>query len=88
MYGCGAYLEYRRNNSVNDPQLYVISQWVWGYMSAYNLLTTPAIEQLPDELTIHAYLEKHCREHPLDKVVSGTVAMIRELGGDPTWRKR
>jgi hypothetical protein len=76
--GCGEYLEDRRNN--RHPQFY--SQWVTGYISAYNIYSVhPQTRDVPDEPTVHAYLEKHCRDRPIDSVMRATIFMLAELGG-------
>lgn len=84
-FACGQYIEYRRTMERTHPQIIAITQWVWGYMSAYNLyrsqLFNSAIDP-PDDVTILAYLEKFCRDHPLGTVLQGTRTLIEELGGN------
>ena len=77
---CGAYLEARRQN--NEVQSYVYATWVHGFLSGYNMATSGAtIRTLPSSNTVLAFLDKHCREHPLNLLVAGAFSLARELGG-------
>ena len=81
---CGVYLQDRRTDNRIDIQ-YV--QWFWGYVSAYNFFSQHAQisrTRISGE-TILAYLDKYCRDNPLQFVVEGGDAMIAELGG---WSKK
>lgn len=76
--GCGAFLEDRKLDRYK--QFY--TQWVHGYLSGYNIFSNRvALQKIPDEATIDAYLQKHCRDNPLDDVMGATVFLIRDLGG-------
>ena len=58
------------------------TQWIAGYLSAYNLFgDKKQIEEIPDEPSLDAYLQKYCRENPLDKVIWASMSLINELGG-------
>lgn len=74
---CGEYLEDRKHNRHNDHY----SDWVVGYLSAYNAFSAHPQIDIPKQVTIHAYLEKHCRDYPLHYVVQAVNALIGELGG-------
>lgn len=75
---CGQYLQDRKTDSRFD---YQYTQWVSGYVSAYNVFSTyPQVGRQTAE-TVLAYLDKHCRDSPLDLVIQGAEAMISELGG-------
>jgi hypothetical protein len=80
--GCGNYIEYRRTLGLDNQQMRLFTQWVWGNLAAYNLLVRPAITP-PDEPTVHAYLEKYCASNPLHTVVQATHSLTRDLGGNP-----
>ena len=76
--GCGEFLEDRKSDRFK--QYY--TQWVQGYLSAYNLFSShPQIARIPDEATIDAYLQKHCRDNPLASVINATAFLIGDLGG-------
>ena len=95
---CGVFMQYRAEN--NSAQMNLHVQWVWGYLSAYSfrpffikgpkVMEKPRgeISTFPDSPTILLFLEKHCREYPLDSVQSGTNMLIKELGGDIIIPKR
>jgi hypothetical protein len=74
--GCGDYLESRKANNLTAS--YGFTQWTWAYVSAYNK-NAPANKQVTGPLpqnSVLAFLDKHCRENPLDIVVNGVDALI------------
>jgi hypothetical protein len=78
--GCGTYIEDRQKSSPGADIQYV--QFAQGFLSAYNLYgSQKALESVPRGPTVLAYLDKHCREHPLDDVMSGITSLIGDLGG-------
>ena len=79
--GCGTYLENRR---LETPPEWATS-WVWGYISAYNFFSSYQQISAPDRSTLLAYLDKFCRDHPLDPLAVGTNRLIGDLGG---WRPK
>jgi hypothetical protein len=91
---CGQFMEYREQK--NPRQHDVIVQWVWGFLSAYNVRGNfgtqwqrlSHIDSLPDSPTVLLYLEAHCRKYPLDTVLDGTFALIVELHGSIAWKDR
>lgn len=77
---CGEYLKARQDNS--ETQVYIYATWVRGFISGYNVATSgKPTPKIPATETILAYLDKHCREHPLDVLVTGAVALVKEAGG-------
>ena len=75
---CGKYLKVRADRGDVDT----IVAWTWGYMTAYNQWSThPQVNEFPADHTVLAYLDKHCRENPLDMVITGVVQLIGDLGG-------
>lgn len=77
---CGEYLQGRQTRT--DAEMRVVVEWVRGYMSGFN--TEARIQtkgDMPDDPSTLAYLDKYCREHPLDSFVKATWALLRELGG-------
>ena len=96
---CGSFMQFKSAN--NSGQLDLIVQWVWGYMTAHSIKSTFVKDQkdwkrpvggeisaIPDSPTILLFLEKNCREYPLDSAMDGTNRLIKELGGDIIIRKR
>lgn len=75
---CGKYLKVRADRGDVDA----IVAWTWGYMTAYNQWSTyPQINQFPADHTVLAYLDKHCRDNPLDNVLQGIVELVGDVGG-------
>lgn len=75
---CGDYLQARERQQSVDG----VVSWTWGYITAYNQWSTaPAIDSFPERNTIIAYLDKHCRDNPLDVILQGVGEMIGDLGG-------
>ena len=59
-YGCGKYLEHRK--SANNTQDGVYVNWVWGYLSGYNVFSTHREVEIPERSAVLAYLDKYCRD--------------------------
>ena len=83
---CGKFIEYRRAD--NKAQLDLIVQWVWGYLSAYNLrwgwqTNNAGMDAVspPDSATVLLFIEHYCEKYPLDEVVNGTLTLLKSLGG-------
>lgn len=85
---CGDYMSARR---ANDARSYWAVAWTWGYISRYNRESPAARIDIPAQTeTVHLYLEKFCRENPLDGIFSATEKLILDLGGNPqkSWPRR
>jgi hypothetical protein len=77
---CGVYLKARREN--NETQSYIHASWVRGFISGYNIGTSGRpVVKIPGSDTVLAYLDKHCRDNPLDSLVMGAIALVKEAGG-------
>jgi len=77
---CGQYLQLRAKK--NNAQDRVLVSWIWGYMAGFNMeVLQPTTREAPDAPSTLAYIDKHCRENPLDNVLIATNALIRDLGG-------
>ena len=85
---CSKFIDYQRQPN-NKAQTDVLVQWVWGFISAYNArgffdVTTPReVSQVspPDESTVLLFMGQFCARAPASYVVSGTLALIKDLGG-------
>ena len=73
---CGAYLDARKNNSDNS-----FGWWVAGYITAANFVSSDTSDYLhsTDVRGAMAWLEKHCREKPLDAFDTAAAALLIEL---------
>lgn len=84
---CAQYIEHKKSAPPLLVQLY--AQWAQGFISGYNIgiPTVPKDRRLakspvsvPDEDTIHLYLDKYCRDTPLGYITEGVFVLIKELG--------
>ena len=77
---CGEYLQLREKKA--PGQNAVLASWIWGYMAGFNMeVRRPTTRPLPDEASTLAYVDKYCRENPLNSVIEATGALVLELGG-------
>lgn len=87
---CGKWLDARtgRPTQTDAALLEVgVTGWVQGFLFAQNMPPAAAdaeqvfkrLRILPEVPTLHAYLDKYCRDHPLTPVWPGAVALQGEL---------
>lgn len=60
----------------------VYVSWVQGFLSGFNGAAWGAKSKtfgVPGPETITIYLDKYCREHPLDNLVSGSIELMVDL---------
>ena len=77
---CGMYVD-DRTNAV-PAQSFHYFNWMQGYLSAYNQFSVhPQIAVIPNPDTLALYLDKYCRDHPLDTLLMGAFALLSDLGG-------
>jgi hypothetical protein len=76
---CGQYIEHSADKDISD--LFV--SWAQGFLSGLNVADHAATHRdfviLPDSASIKAYLDKYCRENPLESPVKGTILLFKEL---------
>jgi hypothetical protein len=77
---CGTYLQHRQQGIASGSDVYAIQ--IRGYLSGFNMATsgTPT-RSMPEAETVLAYMDKYCRDHPLDDTFLGMGALVRDLGG-------
>ena len=76
---CGIYLDDRRTAS---EQQYVYVVWVRGFTSGFNYGTKgKQVSSGLDQQTILAYIDKYCRDKPLNGVAGAALSLVKELGG-------
>lgn len=90
-FSCGQFVEYEKVGP--REQLDLVVQWVWGFIDAYNFRGNFGSEwhrvkyiQPPDSPTVLLYLDMHCKKHPTDTLLRGTLALVRELGGSVVYK--
>jgi hypothetical protein len=77
---CGEYLQTRSRPSVAQDAIF--ASWVWGYMAGFNMESKqPTSRSTPDQASTLAYVDKYCRDNPLESVIGATNALILDLGG-------
>lgn len=76
---CGQYLEVSSDKELSG----VFVTWTQGFLSGLNFagnsITKRSFVILPDSSSIKAYLDKYCRENPLDSPFEGAVRLFIEL---------
>jgi hypothetical protein len=85
---CGKFIDYQKQPN-NKAQMDVLVQWVWGFISAYNargffdVSVQRQVSQVtpPDESTVLLFMGQFCARAPTSYLVSGTLALIKDLGG-------
>jgi hypothetical protein len=85
---CAKFIEYQKPPN-NKAQMDALVQWVWGFISAYNArgffdaTVQREVNQVspPDESTVLSFMGQFCARAPAGYLVSGTLALIRDLGG-------
>jgi hypothetical protein len=77
---CGEYLEMRAEN--NRSKNAILVSWAWGYMAGFNFeVKQPTTRDTPDEPSTLAYIDRYCRNQPIENVVAAASALIVDLGG-------
>jgi hypothetical protein len=96
---CGTFLEVsEKNKDKGDrtPEIILkasmMMAWTQGYLSGINLYRSavnpkPPLLVLPGAATITLYLEKYCREHPLDRLNDGSFALFADVMAKATNEK-
>jgi len=78
---CGKYIEHGEESS----DLFV--SWAQGFLSGANIAAHVYAKKemvlLPDSASIKAYLDKFCRDNPLDSPSQGVIFLYRELRSRP-----
>jgi hypothetical protein len=80
---CGAWLEGRRTSGNNAVTLEVgeriaREQWVVGFVSGANESLRGALPKT-DAYAIWAWVDRYCRENPLDQLATATSELVAEL---------
>src|SRR5262249_49343881 len=74
---CGSWLAARQ---ATGTSLWLQSgQWVLGWVSAAGASNVPAALRTTDSEAIAAWVDKYCREHPLDNLAAAAKHLVDEL---------
>lgn len=83
---CGVWLESPRGNDARRP---VMESWVFGFVTAVDASRSkrglPALRGT-DAASISAYIDKHCRDAPLDVLINAAEFLVGDL--DPTGKAK
>ena len=75
---CGAWA----NSVGNQMARAQYDSWFRGFVSGYNFAAPSnqvELGRMPDDATLHLYIDKYCREHPLNPFVSAAFDLVREI---------
>jgi hypothetical protein len=74
---CGTWLEDRGNSILHNTEL----SWVLGWLSASSLFSEALGKHLrdTDANAVGAWVDKYCRENPLNNIAAASGALIDEL---------
>jgi hypothetical protein len=88
---CGAWVN-KPNSSTVRAQYY---SWFRGFVSGYNFAQSQfevSIDKMPNEQTLFLYVDKFCRESPLNTFVGAAFKLVEEvrtpLQGPPPKQRR
>jgi hypothetical protein len=74
---CGAWLESRKTESFATLQF---RSWLTGYLTGANMMAPfDFLKDNSDQEAIFAWMDKYCKEQPLEPVGSGAADLIKEL---------
>jgi hypothetical protein len=74
---CGKVLD-NLDNPVGRAE---ISDWLNGFVTAYNYYHDRQLVTPPDRETHIAFVDSYCRKNPLSNIVAAGVSLVESLGG-------
>jgi hypothetical protein len=85
---CSKFVDFQRQPG-NKARMDTVVQWVSGFISAFNargffdVNVRREVSQVspPDDSTVVAFMGQFCSRSPNSYLVSGTLALIKDLGG-------
>ncbi len=78
---CGTFVKYKEDKTASG--IHNMVGWTLGYLSAVNVTRYQEGKSMLrsfDLYAVEAYLEKDCKEHPLDMVYQAVMRMSIDLG--------
>lgn len=75
---CGAWIKSENNIGGRAQYLY----WVRGFVSGVNWDSATmevTLDRMPNFETLSLYIDKFCREHPLQPFINAAPALVKEL---------
>jgi hypothetical protein len=92
-FSCGKWIS--AVDEKNDAQRRLVTQWIAGFVSAYNVysmtnkLVSPPIT-LVDLETADLWVTSYCKNNPTHSVINAAQALVQDLGGEKTkysWKR-
>lgn len=83
---CGAWVK----SAEKDWERAQYVSWYRGFVSGYNFGNSGnqvPLERMPDEQTLYLFIDKYCRENPLNPFVSAAFKLVEELRINQTSKK-
>jgi hypothetical protein len=83
---CGAWV---KSESIIWERAQYLS-WFRGFVSGYNFGTPDNqvhLHRMPNEQTLYLFIDKYCRENPLNPFVSAAFVLVEELRERPSVKK-
>lgn len=75
---CGAWV--KSQGQLEHRQVFLF--WFRGFVSGANFMSATLqvpLQSMPNQETLTLYIDKHCRERPLEPIYAAAVALVREL---------
>lgn len=85
-FSCGAWVKSAGNATKRD----VYRVWFRGFVSGYNFGNSDnqvSVQAMPDDDSLDLYIEKYCREKPLQRIVGAAFKLVVELREKPETKK-
>jgi hypothetical protein len=74
-YSCGVWLSDAKNNNTHQTNVH----WAMGWLSAAGVYNPAVKLRHTDFYAVSAYMDKYCRENPLNSVYEGAASLVQEL---------
>ena len=75
---CGKWLEVR---NMRDVRYFQSESFIFGYLTSYNYFVHPKgdIVGKADEEGVMAWIDKHCRDYPLESLAQAAITLVTHL---------
>lgn len=78
---CGKWMAARE--SKNQVQITLTVQWVAGFLVSFSYYSGSASMRTPDLEAMAFFLDKFCRDRPLDPILFAAAELVQQSGGPP-----
>ncbi|MGH7827301.1 MAG: hypothetical protein ACREQ7_19250 [Candidatus Binatia bacterium] len=77
LFTCGEWIEHTKRAWPRAQY----TDWVLGFLTSYNYYNPSQQVAPPDRASVSAWIDKYCRDNPLDRQFMAAAALLEELGG-------